>query len=76
MAAKGTAEWIKGAEALSRMCISERTLARLVDEGRIGVLRIPGVKKVMYSRLDVEAMVSAGTHPARRPVITGELVEA
>lgn len=64
--------WMRGPEACQILCVSMRTLRRLVQEDRIGTLNVPGVKKTLFSRVDVEMLLADGTRTAKGR----ELVEA
>jgi excisionase family DNA binding protein len=66
MASESVSQWMTKQEATALGCISRSTLERLAREGRIGVLKLPGVSKTMFNRADVEALVAAGTRVATR----------
>jgi hypothetical protein len=67
--------WMKGVEAMDTLFVSERVLARMVEQGLIGTLKMPGVRRILYSRVDVEALVSQSTRPARAPELAEVLGE-
>ena len=56
--------WIQLGEVERRLGVSGPVVARLVAEGRIGTLTLPGVRRRSYSAADVDALVSLGTVPA------------
>jgi hypothetical protein len=65
MPAKKNPDWMSTPEAELFACMTYKTLCRLAREGRIGTLKIEGVGKRMWSRADIEALVTSGTRPAK-----------
>jgi hypothetical protein len=57
-------EWLRLDQLLELLPISDRTAHKLVDEGRIGTLEIPGARK-LYSRSDAERVLAESHKPAR-----------
>jgi hypothetical protein len=57
-------EWMRSKETLALLHIAPRTLTKLCEEGRIGVLAIPGITKKLYRRADVEALLAQAYRPA------------
>jgi predicted site-specific integrase-resolvase len=64
MSQKSLSEWMRSVEVQERLQVSQKTVKRLGDEGRIGVLDVPGVSRRLYSRADVEALVARAIRPA------------
>lgn len=52
------AEYINKEQALQILCISVRSLRRLVEAGHIRKNKIPGRKAVYYSREDIDAYIT------------------
>lgn len=69
---RASSTWLKGTEAMEMMGgISKQTLARVVDEGRIGIMQIPGVKARRYRRADVEILIAKSTRLATDRELVG-----
>lgn len=66
--------WLRGVEVQRLMRVSEKVLGRLVEEGKISIVRNAAIRRTLYSRADVEALMAPSTRPARADV--QELAEA
>ena len=80
MAPKPLVQWMRSVEVQRFLQVSGKTISKLADEGRIGVLDVPGVQRRLYRRSDVEALMARAVRPATIGVEaeakTGVLVEA
>lgn len=61
--------WITGTETLIRLGIGHRSLARLVEQGLIGVRTLPGLAP-KYDSADVERLTAESTRPATRRAVS------
>jgi hypothetical protein len=59
-----TVAWVTGAEAQRATGYGTKMLRKLVQEGKIGVFKVPGMP-TRYRRSDIEKLLAEYTRPAR-----------
>ena len=60
--------WISAAAAQRILCVGYDAFAALVADGLLSVREIPG-SHPRYLRSEVEALATAMTRPARKPIV-------
>ena len=53
--------WLQSGEVCRELGITPPTLSKLVQDGRIGVLKIPGIGRRRYNASDVAAILAANS---------------
>ncbi len=56
--------WISSGEAARRLGVCHQTIYKFAEQGKIGTLRLPGIRAPRFKVADIEALVARGTTPA------------